>query len=438
MINGVYPKFDDNVIKSVLRLKIYDDILKQDILWGSAISIGGIGDILTNYHVVEKAIIDPDRYTIYGCVTNLLNTQCDYFNYILSTTSPLPSNVKSIPKYDKKLDLALVYIDYVYFDNKWSSLLDISLNTLKDHTVNLSSYIEDIADLYVDSPVYSVGYPDYGGGSTILAGGVIKELFIDQQSGQKLILSSMDISHGNSGGPVFNSEGELLGVTVACLTASPDTEKCKAGSGLFIPLPTVNKWYTNVTKSEIITWEGKQSYLKLSDTSWQGVLCSFRQNAYYDANISVDSCVCKIGYKISSNGDCLSEISTINNPLIKYSDSSGRYGQAPDPEGEQRALKELMDMLDSLGDSSNSPRPSSEQQINDQTCVKNYGPNRVWDGNKNRISCTCKEGTLFFSNEFMPIPDWARTGTSVNWVGLCIDPKDITKPATCGNGCSYD
>lgn len=432
LMNGVYPKFDDTVIKSVLRLKIYDNVLKQDILWGSGISIGGFGDILTNYHVVEKAITDPARYQVYGCVTNSLNTQCDYFNYFLSITSPLPSNIKSVPKYDKKFDLALVYINQVYFDNKWSAILNTSLNTLKDHTVNLSSYTKNINDLYVDSQVYSIGYPDYGEGSTVQAGGVIKELFTDKQSGQKLILSSINISHGNSGGPVFNSKGELVGVTVACLVASPDTEKCKTNSGLFIPLPTVNWWYANVTKSEIITWEGKQSYLKQSDTSWQGVLCSLRQNAYYDANISADSCVCKIGYKVSSNGDCLGEANTTNNPLIKYGDT--RYGQAPDREAEQRALKSLTDMLDSLGGSSNGPLPSSEQQINDQTCVKNYGPNRVWDGNKNRISCTCKEGTLFFPNEILPNP----YEPGHYYTSRCIDPKTITKPVTCGNGCSYD
>ena len=81
-------------------------------------------------------------------------------------------------KYSKTFDLALVYINQVYFDDKWSSVLDIALNTLEDHTVSLSSYTKNINNLRIDSPVYSIGYPDYGGGSTVQAEGVIKELFI--------------------------------------------------------------------------------------------------------------------------------------------------------------------------------------------------------------------------------------------------------------------
>jgi len=426
-------KFDDVVIKSVLRLKIYDTVLKQDILWGSGISIGGLGNILTNYHVVEKAIADPVRYQVYGCVTTSLNTSCDYFNYLLSVTNKLVNNGVSNAKYSKDLDLALVYIEQVYFDNKWSSVLDISSNALGDRTVNLSSYTKKITDLYIDYPVYSVGYPDYGGGSTVQAEGVVKELFTDQQSGQKLILNSIDISHGNSGGPVFNSKGELVGVTVACLVASPDTEKCKTNSGLFIPLPTVNWWYTKMTNSEIATWEGKQSYLPQNSGSWQGALCLLRQNSYYDTNVSKDSCVCKAGYSKNSGGDCVDSTG--------YVDPTLRYGRAPDPEGEQRALKSLMDVL---GGSSTGPLPSAEKQANDQTCINNYGPNRVWDGNKNRVSCVCKEGTLYFPNEFVSNPKWSgivhntyQPDDVAGWSGACVDPKTVTRPYSCGNGCQY-
>lgn len=417
-------KFDNTVIKSVLRLKIYDTVLKQDILWGSGISIGGLGNILTNYHVVEKAIADPARYQVYGCVTTSLNTQCDYFNYLLSTGV-------SGSKYNKNLDLALVYIDQVYFDNKWSSVLDIPLNALGDHTVNLSSYTKNIKDIYVDYPVYSVGYPDYGGGKTVQAEGVVQELFTDQESGQKLILNSMDISHGNSGGPVFNSKGELVGVTVACLVASPDTEKCKTNSGLFIPLPTVNWWYTKITNSEISTWEGRQSYLPQNSSSWQGALCSLRQNSYYDTTVSKDSCVCKAGYSKNSGGDCVDSTG--------YVDPTLRYGKAPDPDAEQRALKALGDIL-----GPSTPLQSSSQNTNDQYCIDHYGPNHQQTPNTKTISCGCKTGTLYFPNEFVSNPKWSGIVHSTyqpddvaGWSGACVDPATITRPYSCGNGCQY-
>ncbi|PIQ68181.1 MAG: hypothetical protein COV91_05495 [Candidatus Taylorbacteria bacterium CG11_big_fil_rev_8_21_14_0_20_46_11] len=429
-------KFDNAVIKSVLRLKIYDTVTKQDISWGSGISIGGLGHILTNYHVVEKVIVNPARYQVYGCVTTSLNTQCDYFNYLLSTGA-------SGSKHNKNLDLALVYIDQVFFDNKWSSVLDISLNALGDRTVNLSSYTKNIQDIYVNYPVYSIGYPDYGGGKTVQAEGVVKEIFTDRESGQKLILNSADISFGNSGGPVFNSNGELVGVTVQCLVASPNAKKCNQNSGLFIPLPTVNWWYSKMTNSEIAIWEGRQSYLPQNSGSWQGALCLLRQNSYYDATLSKDSCVCKAGYSKNSGGDCVD--------TSGYVDPTLRYGQAPDPEGEKKALQMLESLFSELEKGSiNTPSatdqirrstpPSSEEdtesiqfcqtinaiwtgtppcecktgyawnergnscvpvssaetiKINNKICENNFGPNAVWYGTMSSaggLNCTCVIG----------------------------------------------
>ena len=430
-------KFDDSVIKSVLLIKIYDTVLKQDVLWGSGISIGGLGNILTNYHVVEKAIVDPNRYQVYGCVTTSLSAQCDYFNYLLSVTKKLPSNGINTPKFNKNLDLALVYIDQVYFDNKWSSVLGIPLNALGDHTINLSSYINNYTDLPINDPVYSVGYPDYGGGKTVQAEGVVKELWKDPQSGQLLVLNSIDISHGNSGGPVFNSNGELVGVTVKCLTASSDTEKCNTYSGLFIPLPTVNSWYTQITNSEIITWEGKQSYLQNTSVSWQGALCSLRQNSYYDTSVSKDSCICKAGYSKNSSGDCVDSTG--------YVDPTLNYGMPRDPEGEQRALKALMDTLNSLGASSKGIPPSSDRNVNDLYCVGLLGPNHEWDGNTNIISCACKKDTLYFPNVFVKNPKWSgivhktyQANDVAGWSGACVDPKTITAPYKCsGMFCGY-
>jgi V8-like Glu-specific endopeptidase len=115
-------------------------------------------------------------------------------------------------------------------------------------------------DLPIGSPISSVGYPDFGGEKTIQVDGTVKEILKDPSSSQVLILSALNISHGNSGGPVFNSKGELVGVTVTCLTASPDSDKCKQNSGLFIPLPSVNWWYTQANNYHIVTWEGKNYY----------------------------------------------------------------------------------------------------------------------------------------------------------------------------------
>ncbi len=352
-------KFDDAVIKSVLMVQIFDNNENRVISSGSGISLGGIGNILTNYHVAEKVFSNPSRYKAYGCVTISLNTvpEC---NYLLSTTRKLLSDSIINAKFNKNFDLALLYVDQVKVGGKWTSIMNVSTNDLKDRSINLSTYTKNYQDLEKGSPVFSIGYPDYGGEKTIQVDGVVKQLIKDPESGQLLILSALNISRGNSGGPVFNSKGELVGVTVACLPAFSGAYECKTNSGLFIPLPTVNWWYTKVDDSRITTWQGKNYYSSnngISDNNQKDALCLLRQNSYYDANVSTENCICKTGYSKNSNGDCVSGSGFVDPTL--------RYGKAPNPEGEKKSLQMLDSLFSELrqnsGQTSPVPAPATEQ-----------------------------------------------------------------------------
>ena len=108
-------EFDDAVIKSVVMIKIYDKDLY--ISQGSGISVGGLGNILTNYHVAEEVFTNPSRYKAYGCVTVSLNTvpEC---NYLLSPTRKLLSGSISKTQYSEDLELALLYVDQVKVNGK--------------------------------------------------------------------------------------------------------------------------------------------------------------------------------------------------------------------------------------------------------------------------------------------------------------------------------
>lgn len=426
-VSAIQKSTDKTVINSLFQIQIWDNDFNKYISSGSGISIGGSGAILTNYHVVSDVISNSTRYKAYACETVSLNklSNCKYSLSKIDTVQKLLGNKKLSPKYNQQFDLALLYIDKVKINNKWNSILDTPLDSLGFNVIDLSSYIKNIGDLNVDDYIYSIGYPDYGHEKTILAEGYIKGIYRDPQSGQELILNSINISHGNSGGPIFNSSGKLIGMTVACLSASQENEACKKYSGLFIPLPVINWWYTTQTKSEISTWNGKKFYTlkdSISTDVMGGALCLLRKNAYYNPNISKDECTCKDGYLKESSGDC-------TNKQSSYTQDNIRYGKNPNSEAENKALLMLEGFLNSKGSpSAESVPPNPDKIKNDQTCVNNYGPNRVWDGNKSSVSCACKAGTLYFPNEFVP---------STRWTGACVDPATITRQYVCGNGCEY-
>lgn len=294
--------FDDAVLKSVVQVQIYDTQSNQEV-WGTGMGIGA-NDILTNYHVAEKVITDPNRYRAYACVITALNSLPDC-KILLSTTDNFLGRSVGTPKYDQKSDLALLYVYKIKIGGVWTDWLDAPLNEWGFNNINLSSYTKSAQDLSIGDAVHAIGYPDYGGGKTIQVDGAVTRYATDYRSGYPLVVSDYAISHGNSGGPVFDSSGKMVGVTVQCY----EDANGKCISGLFIPLSTVNWWYTNATNSQTWTWEGQTSYLSgpISTGVISAALCSFplRSHAHYDPNISTTSCTCDAGYeKREQGGDC--------------------------------------------------------------------------------------------------------------------------------------
>ena len=339
---------DKNVIGSLFQIQVWDTLSGKYISWGSGVAIGGFGAILTNYHVASDLISDPARFSIFACETVSLGKTPDC-KYLLSTVSAVQKSFGNQPvasNYDPDLDLALLYIDKVKVGNSWKSILDTPLNSLSFTSVNLSTYIKNIHDLNIGDPIYAIGYPDYGSGSTVRVDGTVVNFNKDMlhSYGQILVLSDFKISHGNSGGPVFDSNGKMVGIVVQCIH---DLNK-KCIKGLFIPLPTINWWYTNHTNANIRTWGEDRFYLNkngISDETMGAALCLLRKNTFYNPSLSTNSCACKDGYVRESNGDCSDGKATTSqdNPI------SNRYGQAPDPEKEKLAIQMLDELLGNMG-----------------------------------------------------------------------------------------
>jgi S1-C subfamily serine protease len=161
---------------------------------GSGFVIDGRGYILTNFHVVQEA---------------------QSIEVVLGDQSKYPAKFIGA---DQRNDVALIQID-----PKGKKLAVLSLG--------------DSSALQVGQKVLAIGNP-FGFQSTLTTG-IVSALGRTVQTGQttfidEAIQTDAAINRGNSGGPLINSHGEVIGINSAIYTPSGTT----AGIGFAIPINT--------------------------------------------------------------------------------------------------------------------------------------------------------------------------------------------------------
>lgn len=172
---------------------------------GSGFLISKDGYILTNAHVVKSAKYNQDLKI--------------KIKFLFSDNSN-KEYVAAVARFSKSLDL---------------SVLKIAGNFEKFCSLSLSSELQIMDDIMV------VGYPL---GKNIKATpGVLQAFQTFDDFGQMLDIS-VDVDPGNSGGPVFNSNGEVVGVVTAELRG--------LNFNLAIPAELVNKYITMSETEKIV------------------------------------------------------------------------------------------------------------------------------------------------------------------------------------------
>lgn len=86
----------------------------------------------------------------------------------------------------------------------------------------------------VTDDVYAIGNPLYESLRSTVTKGVVSAHRKWQESGLRMIQADVDIQGGNSGGPLVNDKGNVVGMSVAGLGMTP--EKKSVGLNLFIPI----------------------------------------------------------------------------------------------------------------------------------------------------------------------------------------------------------
>ena len=166
---------------------------KATVQYGTGFFIRSDGYLLTNYHVVENA--KTIQITLY------------------------PGDVKktaTLAEYDKQLDLALLYVKGADFQ------------TVK---------IGDSSSVAVGDKAIVIGNPSGEKCAWTVTEGIVsaKRVF-RQETGEesKMIQTDAAVNHGNSGGPLLNDRGEVIGViSKKVLDSDGNTLE---GIGLAIPI----------------------------------------------------------------------------------------------------------------------------------------------------------------------------------------------------------
>jgi S1-C subfamily serine protease len=174
---------------------------------GSGTVIGTDGSILTNYHVLRaEAPSTPDRPGTPPHLHDLF--VIGRFVGVDKPPQLLCAGRPSRAKIDIITDLALLKCDTDLDGRAWlaSSIAWPALATKHPPAVR------PLERLWV------LGYPDVGGGGLTLAEGTVEGFTGEGALSHDYLKTDAPISHGNSGGPVVDDEGHLIGIATAFRT----------------------------------------------------------------------------------------------------------------------------------------------------------------------------------------------------------------------------
>lgn len=108
--------------------------------------------------------------------------------------------VGTVSRIDMEMDLALVHLPPGAY-----------------HSAELGTQ----ADIWVGAPVYSVGYPLNMGGPPTITRGIVSRYLEEPKSGRRNIQTDAAINLGNSGGPILDSKGRVIGIVTSVLGDYP-------------------------------------------------------------------------------------------------------------------------------------------------------------------------------------------------------------------------
>ncbi|MEO8704338.1 MAG: serine protease [Kofleriaceae bacterium] len=164
---------------------------------GSGVIVGADGSILTNYHVIHDKNGRLHDVFVIGRFSTL-----DRAPQLQCAGRPNRS------KLQRELDLALIKCDTDLDGRTWTPASGAGMwATLAEAKTS---------DIRIGERLWVLGYPDAGGGGLTLSEGEIGGWTgPDGAAGRDFIKTDAALQNGNSGGPVVDAQGKLVGVATA-------------------------------------------------------------------------------------------------------------------------------------------------------------------------------------------------------------------------------
>jgi protease PrsW len=166
---------------------------------GSGVIVGQDGSIVTNFHVIHDKngrlhdlfvigrYLEPDRAPQLWCAGS-------------------PSRSKQ----QLELDLALIKCDLDLDGRNWNPAWLGQWPKMQN---------APLGELEQGQRLWVLGYPDVGGGGLTASFGMVEGWTGEERGvGRDFIKTDASITHGNSGGPVVNDQGEFVGIATAFRT----------------------------------------------------------------------------------------------------------------------------------------------------------------------------------------------------------------------------
>jgi serine protease DegS len=195
--NAVSRAFDSTVM--IVVADVVDGRLRARG-GGSGVIVGRDGSVLTNYHVIH----DQNGRLHDVFVIGRFSEQ-DKAPQLHCAGKPSRSKIQ------RELDLALIKCDLDLDGRSWNPTASAGAWPTLPLTRS--------AEIKIGQRIWVLGYPDVGGGGLTLGAGEVEGWSgIEGTAGRDFLKTDAAIRHGNSGGPVVDDLGHLVGIASAVRT----------------------------------------------------------------------------------------------------------------------------------------------------------------------------------------------------------------------------